>query len=138
VGADGHWLVIRREEFQAAFPDVKPEDIGIYPVTVLGVEALAGYHDTNGIDFADHANLGLVNRALRSRDRIDIVRREGMNGAYERAAQSFPSFAARIVEADEVADLARIEAEPDYPAQLRKYEALRWFQKNAEDHCVWT
>jgi hypothetical protein len=131
MGADGHWLLIRREAFHAAFPDVKPGDIAIYPVVVLGVEAYGMYYDTEGRDGDDYAKVELARQAEYLRARIERVRREGKDG------DSYAS-PVRIVEADEMAKLTAIQNNPELPAHERNYEALNWFRSNAEDHEVWT
>jgi hypothetical protein len=47
VGADGHIIIAKREDWDKANPGVPPSDIGLYTGTVLGVEACWGYWGDN-------------------------------------------------------------------------------------------
>lgn len=137
MGADGHWYLMRHDEFADAFPDVDPLAIGLSAVTVLGVKALAGYEDTEGRDLWDESKTHLVWEHFVTAGQIERVRREGTDGVLRVPAGSW-SPPQTLIESDLVATLARIEADPEYPRQRRIDEAQRWFQKHAEDHMVWT
>lgn len=47
MGADGHIVICKRADFEAANPDVRPEGLGLYTGEVLGVEACWGYFGDN-------------------------------------------------------------------------------------------
>jgi hypothetical protein len=47
MGADGHIVIAKRSDWDAANPEVKPDDIGLYEGVVLGVDACWGYHGDN-------------------------------------------------------------------------------------------
>ena len=50
MGADGHIVIVRRDEFEANRPGVEPSDLGLYTGTVLGTEAVWGYYGDNLFD----------------------------------------------------------------------------------------
>ena len=48
MGADGHWLLMKREDWERRYPGIRPEEFDIWEVTVLGVDAICRYWDTEG------------------------------------------------------------------------------------------
>jgi hypothetical protein len=43
MGADGHIVIMKLDDFQRDNPGVAPDDIGLYTGTMLGVQACWGY-----------------------------------------------------------------------------------------------
>lgn len=137
MGADGHWYLMRRTRFDTVFPDVDPTTCGIWPVTILGVEALGSYADTDGRDDMERAPTGLVDERRHLTYWLEKVRRDGTNGVLSVARTKWtPAQVWR--ESEIVAQLAAVEANPDLPKQERIAEVQKWFIANAEDHEVWT
>jgi hypothetical protein len=54
MGADGHIICVKRADWDASCPDVKPEEISLYTGTILGVEAVWGYAGDNLIGCGCH------------------------------------------------------------------------------------
>lgn len=64
MGADGHYLMVREQDFRQEFPDVEPSELGLMARSVLGTSALTAYYDTEGRDDLDawHRSTPLTER----------------------------------------------------------------------------
>jgi hypothetical protein len=144
MGADGHWYLMRKVDFLAKFPDVKPEDAGLSEVKVLGVAALSAYDDTDGRDDFEYAKTGLAIRADRLRWWVRRIKTQGENGVLVVKQRNWSYRTREVYETetyklgDYEPKLDAIETDPEYPYQCRVLEAVEWFKSEAEDHCVWT
>lgn len=124
MGADGHWLLMKREDWK--FPEIKPEDCGIQLVTVLGVEVLAYYWDTDGREDSVFSPMDYLER-VESRERQLANQQSGRDvGHIQTYLEQDIEVAVKVCGADwrERGERAR--------------EAHYWFTANAEDHTVWT
>ena len=54
MGADGHIVIARRSDYEAANPDVPASRLSLYSGTVLGVEAVWGYCGDNLMNWANY------------------------------------------------------------------------------------
>lgn len=109
MGADGHIEIAKRADFEAANPGVRPEWMGLYTGTVLGVEAVWGYWGDN-LDGSNYIEPWLP------------------------YGQDSASQIGSIQDGEGVAEFRRPTA--DEVAAILK--AAEWFQRNAEEHEVWT
>ena len=123
MGADGHWYIVRRVDFEAAFPgEAPPPTLG--QCEVLGVSALTGYEDTEDRSFSC-CDWGLC-----------VYHRAEMHTA---RAQHAPRPRGPQWDCDEEARLAEeARAHPGYPGAKRTAEMIKWFREHAEEHTVWT
>ena len=122
MGADGHWLLLRVEEWERQYPDIPPEDCGLVKVVVLGVHAVAAYSDTNGINDMEYGKQSLASELRGSLSSLKYW--QGKDCAFE---------AAKYQQA-----IDRIKQHADLAYSQRCLEAAEWFLAKAEDHQVWT
>lgn len=141
MGADGHHMMMRREDWDKDFSDVKPEDCGIYPATILGIKALSVYWDTEGRDFGDYGKQGLAENLEGQEKQRQAIQDGGTDGVLVVSRYGGPYGSSRDVTLrldDTEKRIATIEANPDLPYSKRCKEAADWFLANAEDRVVWT
>lgn len=144
MGADGHLQLMRRTVWDARYPDLAPETVGLTARRILDVDVVTRYWDTEGRDDFDHCRAArLAERADRTRARLamfDLDRyadRVTGTAPHRRMMSTWTSNGA-----DEqllLRDLREVEADPDaLAASERVREAQQWFEANAEDVEVWT
>jgi hypothetical protein len=133
MGADGHWYLVRFSDFAEKFPDLNAQDVGLWRVIVLGVEALSAYQDTNGRNDMEYG------KGISELAELRHLQYRLEHGKRER--DDFKSPFRPLTEkerAEAEARIAALEGSPDRQLWARLQEARDWFTKNAEDHCVWT
>jgi len=139
MGADGTIQYVSLENWQKNCPKVTCLDIGLYIKDVCGVEIVAGYWDTSGIEWGEYGKQGLAKREESCRHRIKLVDEKGINGVYERESKGMyspPRIIIRKVEEEQ--KLNEILNNPDYVHSVRCLQAEKWFQANCEEWIVWT
>lgn len=146
MGADGDWQLMRREVFVAEWPDVDLREIGLTQPTVLGVEAVGRYSDTNGIDDFDYSPA--TDTAKRYRLLVQWLARFDEPSERMDIAGEAPTRVLKLSgyygtekydEAALIEELQGIEADGIALATSQRHlEAQEWFEVHAESHRVWT
>lgn len=108
MGADGHIVITSRLHFEKANPGVRPEWLHLYTGKVLGIEACWGYWGDN-LDGSNYVEPWLPYKQDPAKQIGSI--RDSDEGEWR-------------------------EATPDEVAAILK--AAEWFERNAEQHEVWT
>ena len=130
--AEGNYYLMRREEFAAKFPDVPLEDAGIGNMTVLGIEAVGTYVDSECSD-GDEPKTELADSLCGSMAWLKAVRERGTNGKLVIPASRFyPREECTYHESELLAEVAEIEANPELAHSQCCREAHDWFMQNAE------
>lgn len=140
MGADGTIQYVSFEKWQENCPEVDCSDIGLCVKDICRVAIVAGYCDTNGIEWGEYGEQCLAERAESCRHRIKLVEEEGKNGIYERKSSggmySPPDIIIR--KSDEEQKLNKILNNPNYVHSAKCLQAQKWFQANCENWIVWT
>ena len=140
MGADGTIQYVSLEKWQENCPEVDCSDIGLYVKDVCGVLIVAGYWDTNDIDWREYGKQHLAAKEESCRHRIKLVDEEGENGVYKRKSSggrySPPDITIR--KSEEEQKLNEILNSPDYAHSAKCLQAQKWFQANCENWTMWT
>lgn len=126
MGADGHWYLVRQEEWP--FPDIDPADCHVGKDLVLGIAVLHAYWDTEGRDWMEYGA------------QADAVHAEWLEGILSQYAKSddLPYLKKHHPKKEVEKELTKIHADPNFAHSKCCLAAARWFRENAEDHTVWT
>lgn len=141
MGADGHFLIMKRTDWDEKFPDVVPEEIGATVRDLLGVTAVTGYWDTRDIDYSDDLwgrNLGftIYRQRVRLREQIKKIDDEGVNGIYKTTYGGLVWKRSEL--APKLEELEKAHSEQDFTHSARCDEAENFFRFRADDIVVWT
>lgn len=131
MGADGHLLIVKREEWDKDFFDVDPESLGLWSDVFLGIPVLFSYNDTDGRDnmaYGEH----LLSESVRDNyERANYIRNE-YGGSYK-------DFRGQVVTSEQLEKEAKENSEKvEYQYSLRCLEAADWFYAESENHMIWT
>ena len=151
MGADGHWLLMKREDWDAQYPDLDPNECELGTSTVLGVPAVCKYWDTDGKGDSLYTplyevvcryeqslktareNAGKVTRYYKPKHAVGNGTPVGSVGVFGSQAREYK------IDMDALgAEIAEKKATREYGRSKLFCEAVAWFKANAEDHEVWT
>jgi len=137
MGADGHIQYVSLAVWKANFPEVNSRDIGLYIKNICGVRIVAGYVDTNGLDWSEYGKHCLAAQEEYHRYWIDKIKKEGKDGSLIQKSIVF-NYPKKHTLAEHQAALDAILSNSDYEYSKKCWEAKKWFEKNCEDWTVWT
>ncbi|MCR4340480.1 MAG: hypothetical protein NUW01_11435 [Gemmatimonadaceae bacterium] len=134
MGADGTLYLMRTETFRERYPDLDERDCGLYERTLLGVDAVCAYSDTEGRDDFEGAKTGLAEQeAQLLRDQQYVQEKE------THTFNLGSSWYRTIYRAEVEQKLAEVRTDSDALAyHKRVLEAVNWFQEHASKITVWT
>lgn len=138
MGADGTFQIVKKEDWDKNCPNVSPSDCGLSTRTLVGVEIVCGYHDTEGRDWEEFGKQGLVDSLESHQARLKLVKEEGIDGIYRKTSRVPMLPTLRIEQATEEKAIAEILASPNLEYARKCAVAAKWFSDNAEDITVWT
>lgn len=138
MGADGTIQYVALDNWQENCPEVNYEDIGLYRKNICGIAIVAGYWDTNGIEWGEYGKHQLAAQENSCRHRIKLVDEEGKDDVYERRSSSryVPHIVIHKIEEEQ--KLNEILNHPDYAYSVKCLQAKKWFNDNYEHWTVWT
>lgn len=140
MGADGTIQYVSLENWQENCPEVECEDIGLYAKSICGTVIVAGYWDTNSIEWGEYGKHHLAAQEISCRNRIKLVDEEGKDGVYQKKSSGGMYSPPDIIihKSEEERRLKKILEHPDYAYSIKCLKAKDWFEVNCENWVVWT
>lgn len=126
-------FLIRKDLFDKKFPDIKYSDLGLSSTKILGIDVYCGYCDTNSKSFRENANINLAVQAKYNRKEIQEIKDHGIDGSWSRESVHSNRII-KTTDEKENTSLDGVMIDPEYKQHVKNYEALTWFEENAEKH----